>query len=153
MASALIQLSSGRPTFVWREKAEPRRLQGKVPLPRGDVGVVPLSLGLCTLSALCAWRSGGAGADLENQAVPGLHPSRSHAGLSGDPPELTLLLQFFRVSSKHFGWAAMPGACVVTLSLRECQDGRAVELEGEASFLEPLPRPGMHHWRCKSDGT
>lgn len=97
MGSALIQLSSGRPTFVWREKAEPRPrcLQGKVPLPRGGVGVVQLSLGLCALSALCARRSGGAGADLENQAVPWLHPSRSHAGLSSDPPELTLLLRSF----------------------------------------------------------
>lgn len=97
MGSALIQLSSERPTFVWREKAEPRPrcLQGKVPLPRGGVGVVQLSLGLCALSALCARRSGGTGADLENQAVPWLHPSRSHAGLSGDPPELTLLLRSF----------------------------------------------------------
>lgn len=32
----------------------------------------------------------------------------------------------------------MPGACVVTLSLRECQDGWAMELEDEASFLKPL---------------
>lgn len=31
--------------------------------------------------------------------------------------------EFFRVSSKHFGWVAVPGACVVTLSIRECQDG------------------------------
>lgn len=74
MGSALIQLSSGRPTFVWRDSAGESQGQGasrgRVRLPKGGVGIIQLSLGLCAPWALCVWWSWGAGAGLEHQAVP-----------------------------------------------------------------------------------
>ena len=54
MGSALIQLSSGRPAFVWRENTGESQgrgaSSGRERLPRAGAGVVQLSLGLCSRS-------------------------------------------------------------------------------------------------------
>lgn len=56
MGSALIQLSSGRPAFVWRENTGESQgrgaSSGRERLPRAGAGVVQLSLGLCTLHSV-----------------------------------------------------------------------------------------------------
>lgn len=56
MGSALIQLSSGRPAFVWRENTGESQgrgaSSGRERLPRAGAGVVQLSLGLCTLRSV-----------------------------------------------------------------------------------------------------
>ena len=58
-------------------------------------------------------------------------------------------MEFFMVSSKHFGWVTLPRACDVIPTIRECQCGWAVELGVEASFLKPLPQPSVQHWGAR----
>lgn len=158
LGSALIQaqLREASVCVEGERRWEPRpgASSGRERLPRAGAWHVQLSL-WALHSALCAlgWSWVSRGRPLSTSSA--LTASQQEpCRLSSGPPELWCWsCRFFRVSSKHFGWVAMPGACVVTLSIRECQGWLSSRVGGWSVLSEPLPQPGVQHWRCRGHGT